>query len=106
MPAQPKKPQDRKPKQDAGHSFTHEGKKYTLPSPVEAVKGLSGRDLRDVLMGGQQGEITLGFRLLEASDADQDTVDALYSKPGPECIEILGRWVQSADLNGTTLPES
>ncbi len=103
MPA-PKKPQDHKP---AAHTFRVGRKTYTLPSPVEAVKNMSGRDMREVLMGGQQGELTVGFRLLEASDPGEDLLNALYDLPAPECLAILGEWMRSArDEDGTTLPQS
>lgn len=77
----PKTPQDRKPK-DAAYSFTvtDDGKArtYHLPAAETAVPKLSGRFLRDAYMDGEEGEMRLGFAMLEAVDADEGALDALY----------------------------
>lgn len=107
MPAQTRKtPQDRKPKEAAPGTFSVGSKTYTLPSAVDAVKNMSGRDMREIFMGGQQGELTVGFRLLEASDPDPELLDALYDLPASECLKILGDWMKGASMDGTTLPQS
>jgi hypothetical protein len=106
---EPKKPADRKPKAvkpPAAGEFTHDGITYVLPPPSAALEHLPGRALRDALLGGDEGEVRLGFRALEACGAPQDALDALYAKPIAEMMRVIGPWLQSADLSGATLPES
>lgn len=100
-----KKPQDHKPA-DGSIKFKAGRKTYTLPPATEAVKNMSGRDLQEVIMGGEQGEISFGFRILRASDVSDETRDALLDKPMAECLEILGEWVQAVDLDGVSVPQS
>lgn len=103
MPAPKKAPQDHKPK---GFHFEHDGKTYTLPAPSQALANLDGRALRDAILGGQMGELALGFRCLEAVGAEQEAVDAIYAMPVAETAATIAAWMQSADLSGATLPQS
>lgn len=107
-PATRKTPQDRKPKTTTGQvTFEHDGATYVLPAPSEALLNIPGRALRDALLSADgTGEIKLMFRCLEAVDADEGAVDALYDKPIPEMMAIALRWFESADLSGATLPQS
>lgn len=104
MPPQNRKaPQDHKPK---GFTFTHDGKTYSLPAPSQALANLDGRALRDAILGGQMGELALGFRCLEAVGAEQEAVDAIYAMPVAETAATIADWMKSADLSGATLPQS
>lgn len=102
----PKKPQDRKPKASAGFTFDHDGKTYTLPAPSAALAKIPGRAFRDAMIGGAEGELKFALRCVEAVGADDATLDALYSKPTDEMLTTLGKWMQSADLSGATVPQS
>ena len=42
----------------------------------------------------------------EAVGTKPEALDALYAKPTAEMLEIAGRWMQSADLSGATVPQS
>jgi len=106
MPPTRKTPQDHKAKASDGFTFDHDGKTYTLPAPSQALANLDGRALRDAVLGGQMGEIALGFRCLEAVGADQAAIDAVYAKPVTETAALIASWMQSADLSGATLPQS
>lgn len=107
MPAQPKKPQDRKPKKSAGYSFTGaDGENYTLPAPADAADRMTGRDMRDAVMGGEREEASMGFRILERCEPGQDLLDALYDLPMAETLRIVGEWLAAANEQGTTLPQS
>ena len=98
-----KTPQDHKPK---GFTFEHNGKTYSLPAPSQALGNLDGRALRDAVLGGQMGELALGFRCLEAVGAEQEAIDAIYDKPVAETAAVIADWMRSADLSGATLPQS
>lgn len=117
----PRKPQDRKPKaveQPTTFTFEHADETYALP-PVESVAGLvNGRVMRDAVMDGEEGQLRLAFFMLEKLDlsnldaaednADEPrlkTLDALYSKPAPEMLEIVQGWMKFKAPNGVTLGE-
>lgn len=105
MPA-PKKPQDRKPKAGEGFTFEHDGVKHTLPAPSKALGVIPGRAFRDAMLGGEVGELKFALTCLEAVGAKPEALDALYAKPTAEMLEIAGRWMQSADMSGATVPQS
>lgn len=90
----PKQPQDRKPKQEPGaYTFRHDGKTYRLPSGETAVSKIPGRFLRDAYMDGDEGEMRLGFAMLEHVDATPGAIDALYSMPAPEMLDHVRAWM-------------
>lgn len=107
MPPARKTPQDRKPKatEPGGFTFEHDGDTYTLPAPSEALTQIPGRALRDALLDGEEGQLRLAFRCVEATDVTDETLDALYDKPAPEMTAIIMDWFRSADASGATLPE-
>lgn len=100
-----KAPADHKPKVAKPGTFTHDGKTYVLPPPSAALEQLPGRALRDALLGGQEGEIKLAFLALEACGAEPGAVDALYEKPIPEMMAVVGPWLAQANLDGASLGE-
>lgn len=102
----PATPQDRKPKKVTRYTFTIKGKSYSLPLASKAAENIPGRVMRDALMGGDEGEMRLGFTLLEACGADRATVDAIYDLPSPECVRVLGEWIALGDGDGANLPQS
>lgn len=102
----PRKPQDRKPKASAGFTFDHDGQTYTLPAPSQALAKIPGRAFRDAMLDGEIGELKFGLRCVEAVDAAPEALEALYSKPTDEMLGLLGKWMQSADMSGATLPQS
>jgi hypothetical protein len=107
MPPARRTPQDRKPKAKPGeYTFDHDGKAYVIPPPSDALADIPGRAFRDALLNGEDGQLRFAFVCLEKVTADAAVLDALYSKPAPEMLEIVGAWFQSADLSGATLPQS
>jgi len=91
----PKQPQDRKPKTTTdAYTFRHDGKTYRLPPGETAVSKIPGRFVRDAIMDGDEGELRLGFAMLENVDASEGALDALYSMPGPEMMEHVRDWMQ------------
>lgn len=105
MPA-PRKPQDHLEKSTGAFTFDHNGTTYELPAPAAAVGLVSGRVFRDAAIGGQEGQMGLGFHLLEALTLPDGALDALYEKPAPETLAIIEGWLMSADQSGATLPKS
>lgn len=92
----PKQPQDHKPAQDATtYTFHHKGKTFSIPVGAaayeKAVKQLPGRFLRDAYMDGEDGEMRMGFALIELV-ADKDAQDALYDMPAPEMMDHVKAW--------------
>lgn len=102
----PTTPQDRKPKKATKFTFTVGSKTYTLPLASKGADKVPGRVMRDALMGGDEGEMKLGFALLEACGADPKVVDVLYDLPMPRCLKILGDWLKLGDGDGASLPQS
>lgn len=74
-------------------SFDHDGKTFELPSALTKYAEVPGRLIRDAYMEGDDGEMRLGFTLLEMLDADTGAVDALYEKPAPEMLAIFRDWM-------------
>lgn len=104
----PRKPQDRKPKaveQPTTFTFPHGEETYALP-PVESVAGLvSGRTMRDAVMGGEEGQLRLAFLMLEKLEGAANAIEVLYSKPAPEMLDIVQSWMKFKAPNGVTLGE-
>lgn len=100
-----KQPQDHLQKAKP-FAFKHDGKRFTLPPPSDALGRVPGRALRDAVMDGGEAEVRLGFLCLESVDADPAALDALYAKPVADMTRIVGEWMQSKTPDGATLPES
>lgn len=82
-------------------------KKFTLPLASEGASEVPGKFTRDAVMGEDDAaEIRLGFALLEASGANQDAIDALYSLPSERMLKTLGEWMKHGDGEGATVPQS
>jgi len=103
-----KKPQDHRPKKEARlYTFTADGKTYTLPPAETAVPHMPGRLLRDAYMEGEEGQMRLGFAMLEHVEADPAALDALYSLPAPEMLDHLQKWMEvRSEATSATVPES
>ena len=104
---EPRKPQDRKSKVEAPKTFEfeHDGEAYTLP-PVESVAAsVPGRTMRDAVMDGEEGQLRLAFFMLEKLDGAEDAVDALYSKPAPEMLGLVQKWMTFKPSGGVSLGE-
>lgn len=103
MPAQP---QDHKPAKGAPFRFTGaDGKSHTLPLVSQGRKNLSGRDLRDAALGGDEGQLAFMFKVLEASKPSEKALDALYDLPQDEMLEVLQAWGNHGDGDGASLGE-
>lgn len=103
MPAQP---QDRKPAKGSLFRFTDlQGKQHTLPHASKGRTGLTGRDLRDAALGGEAGQITYMFKVLEAAKPTKVALEALYAMPQTKMLEILNEWSQHGDGDGASLGE-
>jgi hypothetical protein len=85
---------------EGGETIT---KTHTLPFASKGRENITGRQMRDALMDGDVGKLTLGFVLLEACGAKQDAIDAIYDLPNNECLEILGEWMEYGDGDGASL---
>jgi hypothetical protein len=97
IPKTAKKPADRKPKQEddpATYEFDWDGTHYRLPPPDSAVDQIPGKVLRDAYMDGDEGQMRLGFAMLENVAAEPGTVDALYAMPAPTMLEHIQSWME------------
>lgn len=109
VPKTAKKPSDHKPKEDEPRNYTFQwdGSAYTLPSPDTAVDKVSGRALRDAYMDGEEGQMRLGFAMLENVDCDQAVLDALYDMPAPMMLDHLQKWMElRVNAEAATVGES
>ena len=75
------------------YTFEHDGTTYRLPPGETAVSKIPGRFLRDAAMDGEEGQMRLGFAMLEHVDADPGAVDALYAMPAPEMLVRIQEWM-------------
>lgn len=104
----PRKPQDRKPKvveQPQEFTFEHGDVTHALP-PIASVADLvSGRMMRDAVMGGEEGQLRMSFFMLEKLDGAEDAIEALYSKNATEMLEIVQAWMKFKTPNGVNLGE-
>jgi hypothetical protein len=109
MPAT-KKPQDRLPKAEKPTAFTFEqdGQTFEIPPPSAALESIPGRAFRDMMLSTDDtGEVKFALRLIESVGADPAALDALYEKPTPQMLAVVGDWMRSDQaLSGATLPES
>lgn len=105
----PKQPQDRKPKADASvYTFEHDGKTYRLPNAADGVPLLRGKFLRDAFMDGEEGQLRLGFAMLEAIPDTEAARDALYAMPAPDMLAHVQAWMDASKnaSGGASLGES
>lgn len=102
----PKQPQDHKPAKGKPFGFIdRDGTRHELPPASVGLSKLTGRDLRDAALGGEVGQLSYLFKLLEASGPDADALDALYALPQDEMVEILETWGDHGDGDGASLGE-
>jgi hypothetical protein len=96
VPKGAKRPTDRQPKQDspAIYEFEWNDTAYTLPPPDTAVDLIPGKVLRDAYMEGDEGQMRLGFAMLEHVEAEPGTIDALYAMPAPIMLEHIQAWME------------
>lgn len=103
MPAQP---QDHKPAKGEPFRFVDsEGKSHTLPSADKGRAVMTGRDLRDAVVGGEIGQLGYLVKALEAAKPDEDALDALYAMPQSDMLEVLDAWGEYGDGDGASLGE-
>jgi hypothetical protein len=74
-------------------TFEHDGETYEIPSALTKYGEVPGRLVRDAYMDGDDGEMRLGFTLLEMVDADPAALEALYAKPAPEMLDVFRDWM-------------
>lgn len=107
VPKAAKRPTDhQRPKADELYTFTYQDATYTLPMATDGVAKVSGRQFRDAVMGGEEGQLRLGFAMLEAVDADPAALDALYDMPAPQMLEHISGWMEKAREGEATVGES
>jgi hypothetical protein len=79
------------------------GKSHTLPPATKGLDKLSGRDLRDAALGGEAGQVTYLFKLLEAAEPSKAALEALYEMPTSKTMDILQAWGEHGDGDGASL---
>jgi len=100
----PRQPQDRQPKKATSFPFTGaDGKEYKLPLVEAAKSKLSGRDLRDAAVGGEAGQLSYLFKALEAAEPGEKALNALYSMPQEDTLDVLKAWGEFGDGDGASL---
>lgn len=82
------------------YTFEVDGETFSLPSAETGAETLPGRFIRDAAMEGQEGQMRLGFALLEATGADPAAIDALYDLPGPQMIDHIQAWMEFKPSRG------
>lgn len=93
--------------QGPGFQFTDgAGRVHSLPSVTAAKENLTGRDMRDALLGGEMGQIGYLIRALEKASPDPAALDALYDLPQADMLSVLSNWADYGDGDGATLGES
>lgn len=98
-----KQPTDHKAKPTLFKFKGADDKQHTLPFASKGRERITGRDMRDALMDGDEGKLKLGFVLLEACGAKAEAIDAIYDLPNEACLEILGEWMEYGDGDGASL---
>ena len=88
----PKQPQDHLPAKGQPFTFTAKGKTYTLPPAELGREAMTGRDFRDAVMGGEATMLAYTFKILEAAKPDKAALDALYSLPQVDMLNIVTAW--------------
>lgn len=107
VPKGAKRPTDHKPPADDDlYEFTWHDTTYRLPLATEGVDKVSGRQFRDAVMDGEEGQLRLGFAMLEAVVTDETALDALYSMPAPAMLEHVKAWMAKAREGEATVGES
>lgn len=99
--SEPKQPEDHK--KPAKFTFEANGKTHTLPPATKGIDKLSGRDLRDASLGGEAGQVTYLFKLLEAAEPSKAALDALYEMPQTKMMDVLQAWGEHGDGDGASL---
>lgn len=102
----PKQPEDHKPAKDAPFRFKVGTKSYTLPPITNGQVKMTGRDFRDAVMDGELGQMAYTFKMLEAAGPSDAALDALYSLPQAEMMDVVAAWGQHGDGDGASLGES
>lgn len=88
------RPADRKPKQGKRfYTFRLDGKTYKLPAAETVAGSIAGRYLRDASMDGEEGQLRLGFAMLEKLPDCAEAVDALYELPAGEMMTHVLAWL-------------
>ncbi|MDQ5861934.1 MAG: hypothetical protein M3536_06700 [Actinomycetota bacterium] len=101
----PRKPQDRKPKQDDSlFMFVADGSDHSLPSAATVTDKISARAVRDSLRS-EQGEVNLMFALLDAVEGHDAARDALLDLPLSKMVAIAADWMKHSKGVGATLGE-
>ena len=90
----PKQPQDHKSKASDAYTFRHDGKTHRLPAGETAAGKVEGRYLRDAALDGEEGQLRLGFAMLEKVDASPGALDALYSMPAADMMAHIQAWME------------
>ncbi len=75
-------------------TFEHDGETYSIPSALTKYDQVPGRLVRDAYMDGDEGEMRLGFTLLEMVDADPGALDAFYAMPAPKMLSTFREWMR------------
>jgi hypothetical protein len=83
-----------------------DGKSHTLPPIAIGQVKMTGRDLRDASVGGETGQLGYMFKVLEAAGPSKAALDALYSMPQAETLDVLEAWGDHGDGDGASLGES
>ncbi len=101
----PRKPQDRKPKQDDGlFRFKVGDVEYELPSASTITDKISARAVRDSLRS-EQGEVNLMFAMIDAIEGYDESCDALLDLPMTKMALIGADWMKHSKGVGATLGE-
>lgn len=75
-------------------TFEHDGKTFEIPSALTKYDQVPGRLVRDAYMDGDEGEMRLGFTLLEMVVTDEDVLDAFYAMPAPKMLTTFREWMR------------
>lgn len=100
----PRKPQDRKPKDDGLFHFTIGTVERTLPSAVTVTEKISARAVRDSLRS-EQGEVNLMFAMLDAVEGHDADRDALLDLPLAQMVAHTTDWIKHSKGVGVSLGE-
>ena len=88
------------------YTFTWNDQTYQLPPAETAVNEIPGKVLRDAYMDGDEGQMRLGFAMLELVEAP-GAIEALYEMPAPKMLEHIAAWMETrADDAAATVGES
>lgn len=106
--AAPRKPQDRKPKaaeEPTVFTFDHDGESFELPPAQTVAHVVTGKAMRDAVMGGEEGQLRMSFTMLESLEGVDEAIDALYAKPAAEMLELVQAWMNFKPADGVNLGE-